>query len=98
MLGHHSMQRGDPGHAFGQPPTGRPVALTVLHLDVVMASAQSSPMNNPATATSPRQPAPKPESDTVRRSYPRANGSVLDRHDIPPVVSPPQPTSSGTLQ
>jgi len=36
MLGHHSMQRGDPGHAFGQPPTGRPVALTVLHLDVAM--------------------------------------------------------------
>ena len=27
---------------------------------------------------------------TVRRSYARANGSVLDRHDIPPVVSTPR--------
>ena len=32
---------------------------------------------------------PGPESTTVRRSYARANGSVLERHDIPPVVSPP---------
>src|SRR5207248_11726070 len=36
----------------------------------------------------PRSPA-RSRSDTVRRSYARANGSVLDRHDIPPVVSPP---------
>jgi hypothetical protein len=86
IVGHQRMQRRHPGHTLGQPATSQPSTGLVLDLHVVMRFRPvitDEQHRIPPTTSRIRYPSP------WRRTTHALMDQCSNRHDIPPVVSPP---------
>ena len=91
MLGHQLVQGGDAGQAIRQSPPDQKPARVILELDVVVGLS-------PIVADEQHSGSPSPLmiNTSLGVDLLRPNGSVLNRHDIPPALPASSPTSRGT--
>src|SRR5215217_2014888 len=90
MLRHQLVQSGDPSQPLRQPPPGQHPPRLVFDLNVMVGLGPIVPNKQ---HRGPLAPVFDQHASNRGEDLLRPNGSVLNRHDIPPALPAPSPTA-----